>query len=49
MAVKHLPSEIVHSGSKGGTTACGADTNEKSSHWVNTGSKITCDKYGCKN
>lgn len=49
MAVKHTPTEKVHSGSKGWTTGCGTDTTEHSSHWVNTGGKITCNKDGCKN
>lgn len=49
MAVKHLPTGIVHSGTKGGTTGCGANTKEKSDHWINTSSKINCDKNGCKN
>jgi len=41
--------EYKHSGTKGGTTGCGFNTKEKSSHWINTSSKITCDKNGCKN
>lgn len=49
MAVKHIPTEIVHSGAKGGTTGCGANTNENLNHWANTSSNITCDKNGCKN
>lgn len=49
MTVKHLPTGIVHSGTKGGTTGCGFNTNKKPSHWVNSNSKITCDKNGCKN
>nr|WP_321237550.1 hypothetical protein [uncultured Psychroserpens sp.] len=49
MAVKHTPTGIVHSGSKGGDTGCGFDTTEHSSHWINTSTKITCDKNGCKN
>ena len=49
MAVKHTPTDIVHKGTKGGTTGCGVDTNVKSDHWVNTSSRIDCDKNGCKN
>ncbi|MYL44501.1 hypothetical protein GLV94_02485 [Virgibacillus halodenitrificans] len=49
MAVKHTPTGIVHSGTKGGSTGCGFNTKESSGHWVNTSSKITCDKNGCKN
>ena len=49
MAVKHIPTGEVHSGTKGGTTGCGADTNKNSSHWVATSEKITCDKNECKN
>ncbi|WP_175618876.1 hypothetical protein [Virgibacillus halodenitrificans] len=49
MTVKHIPTGIVHSGTKGGSTGCGFNTKESSSHWVNTSSKITCDKNGCKN
>lgn len=49
MAVKHINTDIVHSGAKGGKTGCGIDTTEKPSHWVNTSSKITCKKDGCKN
>ncbi|MGG0717959.1 hypothetical protein ABE096_10280 [Robertmurraya massiliosenegalensis] len=49
MAVKHIPTGIVHSGSKGGKTGCGFNTKEHADHWVNVGSRITCDKNGCKN
>ena len=49
MAVKHTPTNEVHSGSKGGKTGCGFDTREHSSHWVNSHDRITCDKNGCKN
>jgi len=49
MAVKHIPTGIVHSGTKGGNTGCGFNTKENSSHWASTSSKITCDKNGCKN
>lgn len=49
MAVKHTPSNVIHSGSKGGTTGCGFNTNVESSHWTNSNSKITCEKNGCKN
>lgn len=48
MAVKHIPTGIVHSGTKGGTTGCGTNTNENSSHWENTSSGINCEKNGCK-
>ncbi len=49
MAVKHLPTEEVHKGIKGGTTGCGFNTNEIPSHWATTYEKITCIKNGCKN
>lgn len=49
MAVKHKPTNVVHSGSKGGKTGCGFDTNKKADHWVNSHEKINCDKDGCKN
>jgi hypothetical protein len=49
MSVKHIETVIVHSGSKGGSTGCGTNTNEHPSHWENTGSSINCDKNGCKN
>ena len=49
MAVEHTPTNIVHNGTKGGTTGCGTNTSELSSHWVNTNSKINCNKNGCKN
>jgi len=48
MAVKHTPIEEVHKGQKGGTTGCGFDTTDHSSHWVNTSERITCAKNGCK-
>ena len=49
MAVKHVPTGIVHSGFKGSTTGCGFDTRENASHWVSSHERITCDKNGCKN
>lgn len=49
MAVKHIPTNEVHIGTKGGKTGCGFNTTENSSHWVNTSESITCDKNGCKN
>ena len=49
MAVKHVPTGVVHSGNKGGNTGCGVSTKDHSSHWVYTHSTITCDKNGCKN
>ncbi|HNP69269.1 MAG TPA: hypothetical protein PKH16_15290 [Aequorivita sp.] len=48
MAVKHTPTGEVHSGSKGGYTGCGTNTNVHPDHWVNTSLSITCDKNGCK-
>jgi len=48
MAVKHIPTGIVHQGSKGGKTGCGFNTNEQSSHWEQSSQRITCDKNGCK-
>lgn len=49
MAVKHVPTQIVHSGNKGGKTGCGIDTNTNSGHWTSSHERITCDKNGCKN
>lgn len=49
MAVKHVPTGIVHKGSKGGTTECGFDTKKEATHRVESHSKINCDKNGCKN
>lgn len=49
MAVKHIPTGIVHNGTRGGDTGCGFNTKELPSHWENTSSKITCEKNGCKN
>lgn len=49
MAVRHIPTNIVHAGTKGGNTGCGTNTSEKPSHWENTSASITCDKNGCKN
>lgn len=49
MAVKHIPTRIVHKGTKGGTTGCGTNTKENPIHWENTSSTINCDKNGCKN
>ena len=49
MAVKHVSTSEVHSGTKGGTTGCGFDTRDNPIHWVSTREKITCDKNGCKN
>ena len=49
MAVKHTPTGIVHKGRKGGATGCGFDTKKEASHWIDSHSKITCDKNGCKN
>lgn len=49
MAVKHIPTGVVHSGTKGGTTGCGTDTNDKPDHWVSTSTPVNCDKNGCKN
>ena len=49
MAVKHTPTGIVHSGSKGGRAGCGFNTRENAHHWVQSSERITCDKNGCKN
>lgn len=48
MAVKHIPTAIVHSGYKGGKTGCGFDTNVKPSHWKDSHERINCDKNGCR-
>jgi len=49
VAVKHTPTNVVHKGSKGGTTGCGSNTNENITHWVNVNDRIDCDKNGCRN
>ena len=49
MAVKHVPTNEVHKGTKGGTTGCGFDTTVNPTHWVSTTQNITCAKNGCKN
>ena len=49
MAVKHIPTNEVHSGTKGGSTGCGFDTKLHPDHWVSSSQKITCKKNGCKN
>ena len=48
MAVKHLKTDIIHKGFKGGKTGCGADTTTLPSHWENTSEKVNCTKIGCK-
>lgn len=48
MAVKHLSTQEVHKGQKGGITGCGFDTKEHPVHWVISFEKITCAKKGCK-
>lgn len=47
MAVKHIPTNEVHVGSKGGTTGCGTDTKNLPTHWENTNERVTCRKNGC--
>ena len=49
MAVKHIPTKIVHQGNKGDKTGCGIETKKNSDHWVSSHERITCDKNGCKN
>lgn len=49
MAVKHIPTGVVHKGARGGNTGCGTDTKKHSDHWQNSHERITCDKNGCKN
>lgn len=49
MAVKHIPTGVVHKGTKGRFTGCGSDTKKNPSHWVSSSQGITCDKNGCKN
>jgi len=49
MAVKHIRTNIVHKGNKGGKTGCGENTNDNPSHWVQTSERVTCNKDGCKN
>lgn len=36
MAVLHIDTDVVHKGSKGGTTGCGTDTKDHPSHWTST-------------
>ena len=48
MAVKHVSTNEIHSGFKGGKTGCGVDTSEHPDHWVATTAAITCAKDGCK-
>lgn len=42
MAVKHIPTGVVHIGNKG------ENTNEHPSHWVNTNERVNCKKNGCR-
>lgn len=49
MPVKHKPTEIVHKGTKGGTTGCGTDTKKEADHWMNTNENVNCEKNGCRN
>lgn len=44
--VKHKPSGVVHSGTKGGTTKCGVDTKVHAEHWAATNAQVTCNN--CK-
>ena len=48
MAVKHVRTNEIHRGFKGGKTGCGFKTQEHPPHWVSTKEKITCGKSGCK-
>jgi len=47
MAVKHVPTGVVHRGNRTGKTGCGIDTNENPDDWLTTVERITCDKEGC--
>ena len=49
MAVKHLPTGVIHKGTKGGKTGCGTNTKDNPSHWVSSSQRITCTKNGCGN
>lgn len=49
VAIKHLPSGIIHKGHKGGKTGCGINTKRHADDWVETSKNITCDQEGCKN
>jgi hypothetical protein len=49
MAVKHTPTGIVHKGKIGNQTGCYFDMKKSSDHWVDSHSKITCDKNWCRN
>ncbi|GLI56401.1 hypothetical protein PM10SUCC1_19150 [Propionigenium maris DSM 9537] len=48
--IKHTPTNEVHVLRADGKTGCGCDPRKNSSHWikVGSGSKVTCDKNGCK-
>ncbi|NQZ26365.1 MAG: hypothetical protein HRT55_08620 [Colwellia sp.] len=48
MAVKHIPTDVVHQEKKGGTTGCGIDTTRNNDQWIDSQQKVTCDKNGCK-
>lgn len=48
MAVKHNPTSVVNSETKGSKTGCGVNTNESPSHWLDSHQKITCERNGCK-
>ena len=48
MAVRHLPSNEVHRGIKGGKTGCGFDTGYHPPHWRASSQKVTCLKVGCR-
>lgn len=47
MASKHVPTNQIHRGYKGGTTGCGTDTKEHPTHWLSTNERVTCQKNGC--
>ena len=49
MTVKHIPTNEVHKGAKGGTTGCGVDTRVHPSHWIDVTQRLTCAKNGCRN
>ncbi|SEA59983.1 hypothetical protein SAMN05421540_10822 [Psychroflexus halocasei] len=48
MAVKHIPTGVVHIGNKGGRTGCSYDTRVNASHWINTNERVNCKKNGCR-
>jgi hypothetical protein len=47
--VIHIPTGVVHKGTKDGVTACGIDTKNNPEHWASLSEEFTCNSNGCKN